>query len=71
MAVAMTGFAQKNLSNAAKDFCVTAEKPSAVRQIDGSATQGIQFSMAPTMVNATRDSENYQEFNAMTTNYDL
>ena len=71
MAVAMTGFAQRNLSNAAKDFCVTAEKPSAARQIDGSAAQGIQFNMAPTMVNATRDSENYQEFNAMTTNYDL
>ncbi len=70
MAVAMTGFAQRNARDA-KNISTTAQKPSAVRQIDGSAAQGIQFNMAPNMVNATRDSENYQEFNAMTTNYDL
>ena len=71
MAVALTGFAQKNLSNAAKNACSTAKKPSAVRQIDGSAVQGLQFNMAQSMVNATRDDDNFEEYTAMTTNYDL
>lgn len=70
MAVAMTGFAQRNASDA-KNLSMTAKKPAAARQIDGSAMQGIQFTTAQTMVNATREGENFQEFNAMTTNYDL
>lgn len=70
MAVAMTGFAQR-ANDAAKNVSMTAKKPAAARQIDGSAMQGIQFTTAQTMVNATREGENFQEFNAMTTNYDL
>lgn len=68
MAVAMTGFAQKNISNDAKNISATAKKPSPVRTIDGSAAQGIQFSMPQHMVQTSRDQE---EFGTMTTNYDL
>ena len=64
MAVAMTGFAQR-ANDAAKNVSMTAKKPAAARQIDGSAMQGIQFTTAQTMVNATREGENFQEFNAM------
>ena len=70
LAVGMTGFAQKNVSSAAKNISATAKKPSAVRVIDGSAAQGIQFNMAEHMVNATRDNV-YEETCTMTTNYDL
>ena len=70
LAVGMTGFAQKNLNNPAKNYSVTVEKPSALRTIDGSAAQGIQFNMVEHMVNANREGE-YEEFCTMTTNYDL
>ena len=70
LAVAMTGFAQRNLKNAAKNVSVTAEKPSALRTIDGSAAQGIQFNKVEHMVNAVREGE-YEEYCTMTTNYDL
>ena len=64
LAVAMTGFAQRNFSNATK----TAEKPSALRVIDGSAMEGIQFDMPQHMVQVSRERE---EWGTMTTNYDL
>ena len=66
MAVAMTGFAQRNFSNVSK----TAEKPSALRVVDGSAAQGIQFNMPETMVQ-TAQNRSWTEFTTMTTNYDL
>jgi len=64
LAVAMTGFAQRNFSNATK----TAQKPSAQRVIDGSAIEGIQFEMPQHMVQVSRERE---EWGTMTTNYDL
>ena len=69
MAVAMTGFAQKNVRDA-KNITMTAQKPSAVRQIDGSAAQGIQFNMPQNMV-SNRSLEDFDEYIVMTTNYDL
>ena len=73
MAVAMTGFAQmKGVSPEAKKASVTRQKPSAVRTIDGSAAQGIQFNMPQNMVNnASRGTEDFDEYLTMTTNYDL
>ena len=73
MAVATTGFAQvKSMSPEAKKASVTRQKPSAVRTIDGAAAQGIQFNMPQNMVNNTsRGLEDFDEYQAMTTNYDL
>ena len=72
MAVALTGFAQRaNVSNAARNASATAQRPSELRQIDGSAVQGIQFSMPQNMVNATRSEGDFDEYTAMTTHYDL
>jgi hypothetical protein len=72
MAVAMTGFAQRVVvSNDVKNASATAQKPAAVRQIDGSAINGIQFSMPQNMVNANRSLDDFDEYQAMTTNYDL
>ena len=73
MAVATTGFAQvKSVSPEAKKASVTRQKPSAVRTIDGSAAQGIQFNMPQNMVNnASKGLEDFDEYQAMTTNYDL
>ena len=72
MAVAMTGFAQRAVvDNAAKNASVTTQKRSELRQIDGSATQGIQFSMPQNMVNANRSLDDFDEYEAMVTNYDL
>ena len=71
MAVAMTGFAQRAVvSNDAKNASATAKKPAAARQIDGSAVEGIQFNMAKNMV-SNRSLEDFDEYTAMTTNYDL
>ena len=71
MAVAMTGFAQRAVvKDAAKNASATAQKRSELRQIDGSAVQGIQFSMPQNMVNA-RSLDDFEEYIAMTTNYDL
>lgn len=72
IAVALTGYAQRpRVNDAAKNMTVTAEKPSAYRQIDGSAAQGIQFTMPDNMVTSNRSRGDYEEFQAMTTNYDL
>lgn len=72
MAVAMTGFAQRaTVSNAAKNANATAQKRSELRQIDGSAVQGIQFNMPQNMVNANRSLDDFDEYTIMTTNYDL
>ena len=72
MAVAMTGFAQRaTVSNAAKNANATAQKRSELRQIDGSAVQGIQFNMPQNMVNANRSLDDFDEYTTMTTNYDL
>ena len=72
MAVAMTGFAQRaNVSNAARNASVTKQRPSELRQVGGAAVQGIQFSMPQNMVNASRSLEDFDEYTAMTTNYDL
>ena len=72
LAVSMTGFAQRAVvNNAAKNASVTAEKPSPVKAINGSAVEGVQFTTPQTMVNANRDSDYYEEFTTMTTNYDL
>ena len=72
MAVAMTGFAQRAVvDNAAKNASVTTQKRSELRQIDGSAAQGIQFSMPQNMVNANRSLDDFDEYEAMVTNYDL
>ena len=71
MAVAMTGFAQRAVvSNDAKNASATAKKPAAARQIDGSAVEGIQFNMAKNMV-SNRSLDDFDEYTAMTTNYDL
>ena len=72
LAVSMVGFAQRAVvNNSAKNATATAQKPSAVRAINGSAVEGIQFDMANTMVNANRSLDDFEEFTAMTTNYDL
>ena len=72
MAVAMTGFAQRaSVSNDVKNASATAKKPAAARQIDGSAAQGIQFSMPQNMVNTSRSLDDFDEYQIMTTNYDL
>ena len=72
MAVAMTGFAQRaTVSIAAKNANATAQKRSELRQIDGSAVQGIQFNMPQNMVNANRSLDDFDEYTTMTTNYDL
>ena len=68
MAVAMTGFAQKALQKeGAKNVTVTVQKPSDLRVSDGSAAQGIQFTM-PEHMTQTRD---FETFESMVTNYDL
>ena len=68
MAVSMTGIAQRHFSDAAKNASVTVKKPAALRTIDGSAAQGIQFNMPQHMVQTSR---NFEEYSTMTTNYDL
>ena len=71
MAVAMTGFAQRVVvSNDVKNASATAQKRSELRQNDGSAVEGIQFNMAKNMV-SNRSLDDFEEYNAMTTNYDL
>ena len=71
MAVAMTGFAQRVVvSNDVKNASATAQKRSELRQIDGSAVEGIQFNMAKNMV-SNRSLDDFDEYYAMTTNYDL
>ncbi len=72
LAVAMTGFAQRvTVSNQVKNASATAEKPSALRQVDGSQAQGIQFNMPENMTQAPRSNRYSEEFTTMTTNYDL
>ena len=72
MAVAMTGFAQRAVvKDAVKNATVTTQKRSELRQIDGSAVQGIQFNMPQNMVNANRSLDDFEEFETMVTNYDL
>ena len=69
MAVAMTGFAQRATVNpAAKTATVTVQKRSAERISDGSAVQGVQFTMPEHMTQTSRD---YESFETMITNYDL
>ena len=69
MAVAMTGFAQMpRVNDAVKNQNVTVQKPSALRVSDGSAVQGVQFTMPEHMTQTSRD---YEQFETMTTNYDL
>ena len=70
MAVAMTGFAQKANFQVGKNVTGTTKRVTE-RVIDGSAVQGIQFNMPQNMVNANRSLEDFEEFSAMTTNYDL
>lgn len=70
LAIGMSGFAQKNISTANQNVSMTAEKPSALRVIDGSAAQGIQFNMPETMVKNCQNRD-WQDFTTMTTNYDL
>ena len=72
IAVAMTGFAQRPvIKNEVKKMTGTVQKPSELRVIDGSAAQGIQFTMSQHMVNASRSLDDFEEFQTMTTNYDL
>lgn len=72
LAVGMTGFAQRVVvKDAAKKASATAQKPSALRQADGSAIQGIQFNMPQNMVNSSRSLDDFDEYTTMTTNYDL
>ena len=63
MAVAMTGFAQRaSVSNDVKNASATAKRPAAARQIDGSAAQGIQFSMPQNMVSTSRSLDDFDEY---------
>ena len=72
VAVGMTGFAQKVVvKDSAKNATMTAQRPSDVRTIDGSAAQGMQFNMPQNMVNSHRSINDFEEFEIMTTNYDL
>ena len=72
LAVAMTGFAQRPVAkNEAKNLSVTVQKPSDLRQIDGSAAQGMQFNMPEHMVKASRSLDDFSEYQTMTTYYDL
>jgi hypothetical protein len=69
MAVAMTGFAQKAVvKDGVKNQNVTVQKPSALRISDGSAVQGVQFTMPEHMTQTSRD---YETLESMITNYDL
>lgn len=70
LAVGMTGFAQK-FDKTAKSITATAQKPSAVKVSESTQAQGIQFNMPEHMVNANRNLDDFEEFQAMTTNYDL
>lgn len=70
LAVGMTGFAQK-FDKTAKSITATAQKPSAVKVSESTQAQGIQFNMPEHMVNANRSLDDFEEFQAMTTNYDL
>ena len=72
LAVAMTGFAQRAVvKDDVKNANVTVQKRSELRQINGDAAQGIQFSMPQNMVNANRSLDDFDEYTIMTTNYDL
>ena len=72
LAVAMTGFAQRAVvNNAARNASATTQRPSQLRQIDGSAIQGIQFSMPQNLVSVNRSLDDFDEYTVMTTNYDL
>ena len=70
MAVATTGFAQRANFNIGKNVTGTA-KHATERVIDNSAIQGIQFNMPQNMVNNSRSLDDFEEFQTMTTNYDL
>ena len=70
MAVAMTGFAQMPVVNdVVKNQTVTVQKPSDLRVSDGSAAQGIQFTMPEHMTQALN--RDYEQVETMITNYDL
>lgn len=72
-AISMTGFAQKNVQirkdirNAEK----TALKRSALRISDGTQAQSMQFTMSQSPVVSSRSLDDFEEFEAMITNYDL
>ena len=71
MAIALTGFAQRAVvKDAAKNASVTVQKRSDLRQMDGSAIQGLQFNMSQNMV-SNRSIDDFDEYITMTTNYDL
>ena len=72
LAVTMTGFAQRASYNFKAGNDLTASRQRVVeRTLGESQATGIQFNKPEQMIRANREGENYEEFTAMTTNYDL
>lgn len=67
----LNGFAQKTINERNKSICFTVPKPSQARVFDGSQNPGMQFNMPEPMVKENRSFDEFQEFQTMTTYYDL
>ena len=71
LVLGFSAFAQVRASKAAKDFSVTAQKPSAERIIDAPAAEGIQYQMPQSVMSSRATYEYFDEFESIVTNYDL
>lgn len=73
LVLGFSAFAQRtSVSNDAKNISFTAEKASAERISDGTQANGMSFTMPQSIVkSAPRTADQYEEMEAMITNYDL
>ena len=72
LVLGFSAFAQVRVSKDAKNIQITVQKPSDYRVIDGSAVQGMTFNMPQSVVStSSRDEDDFTEYDAMVTNYDL
>lgn len=73
LVLGLAAYAQVRTSKDAKNIQLNAQRPSAERVIDGSAVPGMQFNMPQSVVSSTtrEEGEDYTEYEAMITNYDL